>query len=146
MQMIEKIEFTVPLLVPTANHYKSPVRYAGRDGFLHLGFKLTKEAKAYKDAVAIFARGRTVAPPTEAQRRKVKYAVQMDVYLGPKQRLDSDNALKVGIDSLVWSGVIHSDSNVHESKAIVHKDERNNPENPRTKYIVTRLETIDVAQ
>lgn len=137
----EIICFTVPLLVPTTNHYKSPTRYTGKDGFRHLGFKLTNEAKAYRDAVCIFAQGRTVAPQTPAERRKVKYTVQMDVYLGPKQRLDSDNALKVGIDSLVWCGMIHSDASVYESKAIIHKDERANPENPRTQYIVTRLES-----
>lgn len=136
-----QIQFTVPMLVPSTNHYKRPCKYIGKDGCLHLGFKLTKDAKAYRDAVAIFARGQTVAPPTDAERRKVKYTVQMDVYLGPGQRLDSDNALKVGIDSLVWCGVLHSDANVYESKAIIHKDERNNPDNPRTAYLVTRMET-----
>ena len=132
--------FTVPLLVPTTNHYKKPTHYTGRDGYQHLGFALTKEAKLYREAVAIFAQGRTVAPQTDKDRRKAKYTVQMDVFLGPKQRLDSDNALKVGIDSLVWCGVIHSDANVYESKAIIHKDERENPENPRTQYLITRME------
>jgi Holliday junction resolvase RusA-like endonuclease len=135
-----QIQFTVPLLVPSTNHYKRPCKYIGKDGCLHLGFKLTKDAKAYRDAVAIFARGQTVAPPTDTERRKVKYTVQMDVYLSQGQRLDSDNALKVGLDSLVWCGVIHSDANVYESRAIIHKDERDNPENPRTTYLVIRLE------
>jgi len=138
-QSEDVICFTVPLLVPTANHYKRPCKYIGRDGGLHLGFKLTKEAKAYRDAVAIFAAGRTISPGTDAERRRVRYTVQMDVYLGPGQRLDSDNALKVGIDSLVWCGILHSDASVYESKAIIHKEERDNPENPRTQYIVTRL-------
>jgi hypothetical protein len=69
------VSFTVPLIPPSGNHYKKPCKYIGRDGFLHLGFKLTKETKAYYDAVAIFARGRTVAPYTDAERRKVRYAV-----------------------------------------------------------------------
>jgi len=136
----QTVEFTVPLLVPTVNHYKRPCRYIGRDGSLHLGFKLTKEAKAYRDAVAIFAQGRTVTPATEAERKRVRYSVRMDVYLGPGQRLDSDNVLKVGIDSLTWCGVINSDAYVHDSRAVVHKDERGNPDNPRTRYVVTRLE------
>jgi len=140
MQDETVLSFCVPLLVPTTNHYKKPCRYLGKDGFLHLGFKLTKEAKAYRDAVAIFAQGRSVSPQTDAERRRVKYTVQIDVYLGPGQRLDSDNALKVGIDSLVWNGVIHSDANVYESKAIIHKDERQNPNNPRTQYLITRME------
>jgi Holliday junction resolvase RusA-like endonuclease len=140
-QMVEieqGISFTVPYLTPpSANHYKRPCKYTGKDGFRHLGFKLTKEAKAYFDAVAIFARGRTVAPATDSERRKVRYGVTVIVYLGHKQRLDSDNALKVAIDALQHAGVIHSDAFVEESKAVVVKSER---DNPHTDFIVGRLE------
>jgi len=137
----EVIAFTVPYLVPPSNnHYKRPCRYTGRDGYSHMGFKLTKEAKAYYDAVAIFARGRTVSPATDSERRRVRYTVQIDVYLGERQRGDADNFLKCGIDALVRCGVIHSDAYVQECRPIVHKDERTNPENPRTQYLVTRLE------
>jgi Holliday junction resolvase RusA-like endonuclease len=130
--------FSVLYLVPvTGNHYKQPCKYIGRDGGLHLGFKVTKSAKAYYDAVAIFAQGRTVSPQTDAERRKVQYSVQMDVYLGEKQRGDADNFLKCGLDALVHCGMIHSDAAVKECKAIVHKDER---ENPRTTYLITRME------
>lgn len=132
----EVVFFTVPYLTPpSGNHYKRPCKYIGRDGSLHMGFKLTKTTKAYYDAVAIFARGATVAPATDAERRKVKYAVSIDVYLGAKQRGDADNFLKCGIDALVNCGVIHSDAFVSESRAIVHKDQR---DNPRTTYFVTR--------
>lgn len=134
------ISFTVPYLIPpSGGHYKEPCKYIGRDGGLHLGFKVTKAAKAYYDAVAIFARGETVAPQTDAERRRVRYAVRIDVYLGERQRGDFDNFWKCGLDALVHCGLIHSDANVdgENSKCVVHKDER---ANPRTTYLVTRLE------
>ena len=71
---------------------KRPCKYIGRDGGLHLGFKLTKQAKAYYDAVAIFARGETVAPATDAERKRSQYGVTIDVFLPPKARsFDFDN-------------------------------------------------------
>jgi Holliday junction resolvase RusA-like endonuclease len=135
----ERIAFTVPLVAPSGNHYKKPTKYVGRDGSLHLGFKLTKETKAYYEAVAIFARGRTLAPATDAERRKVRYEVQLDIYFGPKMRGDEDNFLKVSTDALVRCGLLHSDNNCHTVPHI-HRDERDDPRNPRTEYIVTRLE------
>jgi len=134
------VSFTVPYLIPpTANHYKRPCKYIGRDGGLHLGFKVTKTAKAYYDATAIFARGRTVAPVTDAERRAVRYAVRIDVYLPPKARGDFDNFWKCGLDAIVHCGVIHNDSAVdgEQSRCVVHRDER---DNPRTTYLIERLE------
>jgi Holliday junction resolvase RusA-like endonuclease len=132
------VSFTVPYLTPpSTNHYTRPCMYKGKDGTPHRGKKLTKEAKAYKDAVAIFARGRTVTPATDSERRKVQYRVEVTVYLGHKQRLDSDNSLKVAIDALVSAGVLHSDAYVERSTAIIVKDQRHDP---RTHFIVERME------
>jgi hypothetical protein len=138
-QLIEKeVSFTVPYLCPpSGNHYKSPTRYTGKDGFAHMGFKLTKAAKAYKDAVALFARGRTVAPATDQERKRTRYRVVITVVLGPKMRGDSDNFLKVGLDSLRDCGMIHSDAFVEGPMPIVVRDQR---DNPRTEFVVTRLE------
>jgi Holliday junction resolvase RusA-like endonuclease len=61
----------------------------------------------------------------------------VDVYLGAKQRGDADNFLKCGVDALVHAGVMHSDAYADDSRAIVHKDDR---DNPRTEYTVTRME------
>lgn len=134
-----EVSFTVSYLTPpSGNHYKKPCKYTGKDGGRHLGFKLTKETKAYYDAVALFAQGRTAIPETDAERRKVRYEVMIDVYLGHRQRGDADNFLKCGIDALVKAGVIHSDANVFESAARVHKHIR---ENPHTTYFVRRLES-----
>lgn len=136
----EIIAFTVPYLVPVSgNHYKKPVKYIGRGGYLRSGFKITAEARAYYDAVRIFARGRSVAPLEDPARRRARYSVRMDVYLPPRARGDFDNFWKCGLDALVKCGVIHSDAAVdgEDSRCVVHKDER---ENPRTTYLVTRME------
>lgn len=138
------IEKTVAFVVwhlnpPSTNHLYQPTMYTGRDGFAHRGRKLTKETKAYYDAVAIFARGRTVAPATPKERKKVRYGVRIDVYLPVGGRGDFDNFWKAGCDGLVKAGVIHSDAAVdgEYSKCVVHRDDR---ENPRTEYQITRLE------
>jgi Holliday junction resolvase RusA-like endonuclease len=133
------IVFSVPLFPVSVNHYTKDCVYTGRDGFAHRGKKLTPEAKAFVDAVAIFARNRTVAPITDRDRRKTKYRVEIHVYFGPGQRGDADNFSKVTLDSLVKCGMIHSDTHV-DTRIVPHKDERSNPDNPRTQYIVERLE------
>lgn len=132
------VTFTVPYLTPpSVNHYTKPCMYTGKDGLPHRGKKLTKEAIAYRDAVAIFARGRTVAPLTDAERRRVRYRIVVRVVLGYKQRLDSDNSLKVAIDSLTNCGVIHSDAYSEDSRALIVKNDR---QNPRTEFTVERME------
>ena len=132
------ITFTVPYLTPpSTNHYTKPIMYTGKDGFPHRGKKRTKEANAYRDAVAIFARGRTVAPSTDSERRRVRYRIVVRVVLGFNQRLDGDNALKVAIDSLKHCGVIHSDAYSEDSRALIVKNDR---QNPRTEFTVERME------
>lgn len=132
------VAFTVPYLTPpSVNHYKKPVHYRSpKTGAMRLGFKKTREAQAYQDAVAIFARGATVAPSSDSERRKVKYKVHARVVLGERQRLDADNAGKVLLDALQNCGVIHSDAYVVESKVEIEKEDR---ENPRTEVEVWRL-------
>jgi Holliday junction resolvase RusA-like endonuclease len=138
---ISSIAFTVPFVAPSVNHLYAPAMYTGKDGNPHMGRKISKEAKAYKEAVYFFVRdlrgSTSLSPDTDRERRAVKYTVEIDVYLGPKQRGDADNFAKISIDALVYAGVIHSDANVATSKITVHKNERFNP---RTAYIVTRLE------
>lgn len=132
------VAFTVPYLTPpSVNHYKKPVHFRSKvTGNMRLGFKKTKQAQAYQDAVAIFARGETVAPATDSERRKAKYRVRARVVLGKNQRLDADNAGKVLLDALQNCGVIHSDAFVSESTVEIEKMDR---ENPRTEVEVWRL-------
>ena len=138
---LSQLEFTVPFLIPpSGNHYKKPCIYM-RDGVGHLGFAITKKTKAYYDAVAIFARGNTLAPVTDAERKRTQYGVTIDVFLPPKGRGDFDNFWKAGLDALVLAGVIHSDAAVDgaASRCIVHKDQR---DKPRTEYRVIRMERL----
>jgi Holliday junction resolvase RusA-like endonuclease len=131
------VAFTVPYLTPpSVNHYKKPTRRRNRLGNLVLGFRLTKTAIAFKDAVAIFARGATVAPVSDRDRAKVKYGIHAKVYLGKRQRLDNDNAGKVLYDALQYAGVIHSDAFVADGRIEIFKDDR---ENPRTEITARRL-------
>lgn len=138
IEIEQLIVFTVPgLTPPSTNHYKHPTWRHQRDGSRYLSFAVTAEAKAYRQAVRIFCQGRTVAPLTNSERSKTKYRVQVDVYLGKNQRLDADNAGKVALDALQWSGVIHSDAYVSQCQLNIHKDER---DNPRSTFLVERLE------
>lgn len=138
-QIIEEVvAFTVPHLTPpSVNHAYLNTKRIGRDGFLHHSRKLSPDAKAFKDAVAIFARGRTVAPVTNSERRSVKYRVWVNVYLGPRQRLDADNCGKLLCDALENAGVIHSDAFVEDFRVRPHKEDR---EHPRTEFTVSRME------
>lgn len=131
--------FSVPLRVPSVNHLWETISYTGRDGYRHSGRKLSKEAKAFYEAVQIFAQGRTVAPLTDAERRKAKYVVRVNVWYGPKQRGDADNQGKALLDSLVKCGMIHSDANVIQFDITVNKEERDDPQNPRVQFLVERL-------
>jgi len=139
IQIEQLIVFTVPYLNPvTVNHIYKTCYYTGADGASHRGKQLIPEAKAFRDAVAIFAQGRTVAPLTNSERKKTRYSVRIDVYLGPHARGDFDNYWKNGLDALVHCGMIHSDACVdgETSKCVVHKNER---DDPRTTYTVERL-------
>jgi crossover junction endodeoxyribonuclease RusA len=87
---------------------------------------VTAEAKAYKSAIAIFARGRSVA------HRKAVYSLEVVVYLGFNQRGDGDNFFKVIADGLKDAGVIHSDAAVKGWHIDVQRDRTN----PRTEITV----------
>jgi Holliday junction resolvase RusA-like endonuclease len=139
IEVEQLIVFTVPTWPVSTNHYTKDCFYTGRDGYGHRGKKLTPEAKAFESAVALFARSRTVAPLSQTDRRKAKYRVEIHLYYGYRTRLDPDNAFKQCLDSLVKCGVIHSDTHVFP-QVVPHKNERDNPENPRVQFIVERLE------
>ncbi len=132
-----QVEFEIPgLTPPSVNHYLAKKIWRRRDGTSHIVALLTPEAQAFKFAVGVYARGLSVAPPFE-ERKKTRYNVTVDVYLGPRERGDADNFAKVCCDSLEDCGVIHSDANVQTCKVTVHKNERHNP---RTHFQVERLE------
>lgn len=128
-----EMSLVIPLAVPTGNHYKKPAFINGK-----LRVFLTPEARAFYDAVAILSRGQSVAPTDDTERRKARYSVIVDVYLGPRQHMDFDNAWKCSLDALTRAGIIHNDSAVDgaTSNCIIHGNDR---ENPRTEYKVRRI-------
>jgi Holliday junction resolvase RusA-like endonuclease len=133
----ESVSLTVDWIPPSVNHYKKPVTLRVRGGGTCRSYARTDEANAFRDAVVLKARGRTVAPVSKAERDKVRYAIQVTVYLGAGERGDGDNFLKCIADSLQHAGVIHSDARVRRWMLDVEDCDR---ENPRTEIVVWRVE------
>lgn len=131
------VTLTIPWTPPSVNHYKEPSSKRLRDGSRVKTFKLSPEARAYYDGVAILARGRSITPETKKERDEVRYALYVTVYLGTGQRGDGDNFFKCIADSLQKAGVIHSDARVRRWHLDVEDCDR---ENPRTEIRVERIE------
>jgi len=112
----QTLYFTVPLTPPSVNRY---VRHTKAGGHY-----LTGASEAFKDAVALFARGRKV----EAKF----YAVTIHIFYAKGERGDLDNRAKLVLDGLVKAQVIHSDAAVTELCMSKHRD----PKNPRTEILV----------
>ena len=119
---MNELELTIPLTPPSGNHYKVPNWNQRR-------FIVTRRAQAYKDAVYIFCRGRSVAGKT--------FRVDLAIFVGKGERLDADNSPKVVLDALQEAGVFggRSDSNVRVLKITMQRD----PVNPRTEIKVQAL-------
>ena len=129
-----EVRFTVPLVPPSVNHYKTPVQRCGRDGLTRQGYVVSAEALAFKQAVAVFARGQSLCPTSARDRQLIRYSVEVLIALGPNGRGDADNFGKVVCDGLVDAGVIHSDARVRIFQVEVIDDERHNP---RTEFHVS---------
>lgn len=112
------LRLTIPLVPPSVNSY---VRHARGRHYL------TPEVKAFKDAIAILARGQQVIAKL--------YQVDIHVFYGKKERGDLDNRAKVVLDGLQAAGVIVSDSRVSALNMQKHKDWIN----PRTEIRVRAL-------
>lgn len=115
----EKVSFTVPLVPPSVNHYKMRTRKG-------VTF-VSKEAKAFKEAVAIYGRGLHV----EAEA----YHVTTRIFLGVGQRGDVDNFLKCALDGLAAAHIIRSDAAVQKITAEKFRDR----ENPRTEFTIEAI-------
>lgn len=135
-QILDQVRLVIPLLPPSVNHYKEPTVVRTPNGPVK-SFRLTGEAKAFRDAVCIFAGGQTIAPSTNKERDSVRYALTATVYLGPGQRLDGDNCWKCIADSLQKARVIHSDSRVRRWLLHIEDCDR---DNPRTEILAERIE------
>lgn len=115
----EPIWFMVPLVPPSGNHYRKPVR---RGNFL--GWYLTPEAKAFKEAVYVLSARRKI--------RASAYEVEIHVHPGKGKRGDLDNFAKVTIDALVAAGTIDTDAKVVR----IVMEKRRDWEQPRTEITV----------
>lgn len=134
---LESLILSIPWTPPSVNHYKEPTARKNRHGNIIKSFKLSPEARAFYEIVAILARGRSITPSTAKERDQVRYALYCTVYLGPGQRGDGDNMWKCIADSLQKAGVIHSDARVRRWHLDVEDCDR---ENPRTEIRVERIE------
>lgn len=134
---VKSVAIEIPgLTPPSVNHYKVPVMVRTRQGRVK-SFAITPEARAFQDAVAVFAGGRSLTPVTKKERDKVVYSVEAMIVLGAKDRLDIDNGMKVLLDGLQKAGVIHSDARVGEMHVKMVWDQR---DNPRTEIEVSIVE------
>lgn len=115
-RLVDVVEIIVPMTPTSVNHYVKHTR-SGRH-------YVTKEAKAFKSAVALFAKGQQI--------RLEAYYIEIWLNLGKKVRLDLDNAPKLILDALVDAGVIHSDAAVTD--LTVHK--RRNWAKPSTQITI----------
>ena len=88
---------TIPLEPPSVNHYKLPNKGGG--------WRLSEQARAFKDAVCLLARACDPCPWPY-------HSVSVVYVLGPKTRLDVDNGAKLVLDGLQASGIIRNDSDV----------------------------------
>lgn len=123
---VKSIILEIPFTPPSVNHYKKPITLRTSSG-PRLSFALTDEAKAFRDTVAIIARGQTLVPLTATERIKIRYALTVTVFLGKSESGDADNFWKCIADSLVKAGVIHSDARVRKWHIEVEDDDRQNP-------------------
>lgn len=124
--MGDDLKITVPLLPPSVNHY-----WEGQGKWT----RVSPAGKAYKAAVAIFARGESVVPDVPpAQLKKVKYRIRCTVVFGAGKKGDIDNTGKAVCDGLKEAGVIHSDDRVMEF--LLYKDLDERPAESRTELTV----------
>lgn len=125
--MTKEIKFTVPLVPPGVNNYVRHTR-SGRH-------YVTAEAKAFKEAVILFARRQAILGKA--------FEVEAIVYLGHKQKGDVDNFGKLILDALAEGGIfMHQTkakflSDAHVSDLILRR--RRDAANPRTEITVKEI-------
>jgi len=115
------IEITVPGIPPSVNHYKVPVRRG-----LKIAYKVTYQAQKFKRDIAIMLGGRFVDADA--------FEVEVLIYLGPRQKGDADNFLKVIMDGLADAGAFRTAGERRTDYAVSDaiSRRRNDRMNPRT--------------
>jgi Holliday junction resolvase RusA-like endonuclease len=113
--------FTVPLVPPSVNHYKTRFRNGNT--------VVSGEALAFKDAVSIFSRQEYVVGK--------KFAVAIKIVLGKGDKGDVDNFPKLVLDGLAAYGAFQSPkgkvlSDAHVCRLEVSVDREQRPEQGST--------------
>ncbi len=111
------IRLVIPGTPPSVNHYKVKTKRG-------ITF-VTAEALRFKRDVATIANHLSLCG--HERKSKNRYAVTIDVYLGPKGKGDLDNFAKLPMDALKDAFVIHSDDAVDMLTMQKHSDERHDP-------------------
>ncbi len=136
-----ELRFSVPLIPPSVNHYKQPKARGG--------YYITAEAKAFIDAVPVFARPAApkswpwwgVDPKTaHGKPARLFYEVELTFHIHRPRYLagDSDNLEKVAFDALTTCGAITDDRYVkyHSNRAVPVES----PADQRTEYALRIVE------
>jgi Holliday junction resolvase RusA-like endonuclease len=124
--MSTSVQFFVPLIPPSVNHYK---RVSRRGGFFR-----TPDAIAFIDAVCLLSR--KIAVEGQFYYVRIHYHLLAESFL----RSDVDNFAKVSLDALTQAGVIRDDRYVAELCLV--KRSTNRAEDARTEFLVTGEEIL----
>jgi len=121
-----ELQFDVPLIPPSVNHYKNPSRRGG--------FYRVRECMGFNDAVCVFSKRELVTGQF--------YEVELTFYLPPAKFLafDADNFLKVSFDALKAAGVIRDDRYIVDHH--VHKRAAKDAQDVHTAYLVKGREHV----
>jgi Holliday junction resolvase RusA-like endonuclease len=124
-QALTFAKIVIPLIPVSVNHYWDFKIVRGR-----IFVQVSKDAKAFMDALAIFSRGQKVVAK--------EYVLTFRVYLGKGDRGDIANFEKGIGDGLQKAGVIHSDGAIMESHQYKYRDWAN----PRTEIEVSAKDSL----
>ena len=119
------LSFTVPLVPPSVNMY---VRHSRKGAHV-----VTKEALAFKEAVAVLCRGRYATGR--------EFAVALHITLGKGDRGDVDNYPKLCLDGLAACGAFQNFKGIRVSDAhivflAVDLDRKTRPDNGWTQITI----------
>ena len=111
------MRFPVPLVPTGVNHY---VRH-----FRNGGHRVTDAALAYKEAVAVYARGEFV--------KAKRFTVSIHIVLGYKERGDIDGFPKLVLDGMADAGIFRNPkgerlSDAYVDRLVVTRDCKTRPE------------------
>ena len=135
------VAITVDMVPPTVNHYKEPTTVYTKNGAKR-GWRLTDEARTFRELTCVVARGKTVIPADEGEHATVRYGLYAYVFRGParpQNLADGDNYWKCIADSLQHAGVIHNDSRVR----VWHLEPEDDDPNPRVEICAIRFTRRD---